>query len=137
MLCPVSRIYISSYSCGRGNPSQSFDDLWSADVPRMDDVVGPCELFYRRGAQKTVRIGDYADPHSKCGSQGLTNFRTNSSFGCGGSGVFLSLGSLGLRRKFPTSNSLNPAASTSCRRNTSSIRCRVPDSEMPVPGRPE
>ena len=26
--------------------------------------------------------------------QGLTNFSTNSSFGCGGSGVFLSLGSL-------------------------------------------
>jgi hypothetical protein len=45
--------------------------------------------------------------------QGLTNFSTNSSFGCGGSGVFLSLGSLGLRRNFPSSASLKPAASTS------------------------
>ena len=44
---------------------------------------------------------------------GLTNFSTNSSFGCGGSGVFLSLGSLGLRRNFPSSTSLKPAASTS------------------------
>jgi hypothetical protein len=68
--------------------------------------------------------------------QGLTNFSTNSSFGCGGSGVFLSLGSLGLRRNFPSSTSLKPAASTSWRRKASSIRCRVPDSDMPVPGRP-
>src|SRR5690348_3376263 len=34
--------------------------------------------------------------------QRLTNFRTNSSFGGGGS-VFVSPGSLGLRRKFPSS----------------------------------
>src|SRR5215469_4023868 len=68
--------------------------------------------------------------------QGLTNFSTNSSFGCGGSGVFLSLGSLGLRRNLPSSASLKPAASTSWRRKASSIRCRVPDSDMPVPGRP-
>ena len=46
-------------------------------------------------------------------------------------------GSFGLRRKLPSSFSLNPAASTSCRRNASSMRCKVPDSEMPVPGRPE
>ena len=67
--------------------------------------------------------------------QGLTNFSTNSSFGCGGSGVFLSLGSLGLRRNLPSSTSLKPAASTSWRRKLSSIRCKVPDSDMPVPGR--
>src|SRR3954466_12278175 len=29
----------------------------------MDDVVGPCEMLYRLGAQKTVCIGDYPDPH--------------------------------------------------------------------------
>jgi hypothetical protein len=29
----------------------------------VDDMVGPCELLDRLGAQKTVRIGDYADPH--------------------------------------------------------------------------
>ena len=39
--------------------------------------------------------------------------------------------------KLPSSASLKPAASTSLRKNASSIRCRVPDSEMPVPGRPE
>src|SRR5207302_2046048 len=61
---------------------------------------------------------------------------TNSSFGCGGSGVFLSFGSLGLRRNLPSSTSLKPAASTSWRRKVSSIRCKVPDSDMPVPGRP-
>src|SRR5258706_573692 len=37
----------------------------------------------------------------------------------------------------PSAASLNPAASTSLRRKTSSTRWRVPDSEMPVPGRPE
>ena len=62
-LCPLACIYISSYSSGRGDPSQSFDHFWSADVPSVDDVVGPCELIYRLGAQKTVCIGDYADPH--------------------------------------------------------------------------
>src|SRR6516165_9581528 len=55
-------------------------------------------------------------------AQGLTNFSTNSSFGCGGSGVFLSFGSLGLRRKVPSPASLKPAASTSWRRKTSSLR---------------
>jgi len=55
-------------------------------------------------------------------AQGLTNFSTNSSFGCGGSGVFSSFGSLGLRRKVPSSASLKPAASTSWRRKTSSLR---------------
>ena len=54
--------------------------------------------------------------------QGLTNFSTNSSFGCGGSGVFLSRGSLGLRRNIPSAASLNPAASTSAFRNASSMR---------------
>src|SRR4051794_41797208 len=33
------------------------------------------------------------------GSQGLTNFRTNSSFGCGGGGVFFSFWSFLLPRK--------------------------------------
>ena len=41
----------------------ALDHLRSADVPGVDDVVGPCELVHRLGAQKTVRIGDYADPH--------------------------------------------------------------------------
>ena len=36
----------------------------------------------------------------------------------------------------PPPASLKPAASTSARRNDSSMRCSVPDSEMPVPGRP-
>ena len=68
--------------------------------------------------------------------QGLTNFRTNSSFGCGGSGSSRSRGSAGLRRKSPAAASRKPAASTSRRTSASSTRCSVPDSEMPVPARP-
>src|SRR5262249_40200840 len=57
--------------------------------------------------------GLHPKSRGRCRVQGLTNFSTNSSFGCGGSGVFLSRGSLGLRRKVASSKSLNPAASTS------------------------
>src|SRR6266704_6772357 len=67
----------------------------------------------------------------KATTHGLTNFSTNSSLGWGGSGVFLSRGSEGLRRKLPWAASLKPADSTSWRRNASSIRCSVPDSEIP------
>jgi hypothetical protein len=51
------------YGCGRGNPSQFFDYFRRANIPSVDDMVGPCELLDRLGAQKTVRVGDYADPH--------------------------------------------------------------------------
>src|SRR5262249_47273007 len=70
-------------------------------------------------------------------AHGLMNFRTNSSFGIGGSGVLRSRGSLGLRRKSPSAARRKPAASISRRTNASSTRWSVPDSEMPVPGRPE
>ena len=49
--CPLTCIYVSSYRCSRGNPSQSFDYFWTADVPSVDDVVGPSELLDRLGAQ--------------------------------------------------------------------------------------
>ena len=49
-LCPLACIYVSSYSSGRSNPSQSVDHFWSADVPSVDDVVGPCEMLYCLGA---------------------------------------------------------------------------------------
>ncbi len=64
-----------------------------------------------------------------------TSARTRP-WACGGSGVFLSLGSLGLARKVPSAATLKPEASTSLIRNAFSMRCSVPDSEMPVPGRP-
>src|SRR5437764_11015152 len=63
VLCPLARIYVSSYSSSRSNPSQSVDHFWSADVPSVDDVIGPCEMLYRLGAQKAVCIGNNADPH--------------------------------------------------------------------------
>ena len=51
VLCPLARVYVSFYSCGRGDPSQSFNHFRSADIPGMDDVVRPRELLYRRGAE--------------------------------------------------------------------------------------
>src|SRR3954452_2098320 len=72
ILCPLACIYVSSYSSGRGDLSQPFDHFWSADVPSVDDVVGPCEMLYRLGAQKTMCIGDYADPrHCVCVTRGV------------------------------------------------------------------
>jgi hypothetical protein len=56
ILCPLACIYVSSYGSGRGDLSQPFDYFWSADVSSVDDVVGPCELIYRVGAQKTMMM---------------------------------------------------------------------------------
>jgi hypothetical protein len=50
VLCPRACIYVSAYGRGRGNPSQPFDYFRGADIPGVDDVVRPCELFYNRGA---------------------------------------------------------------------------------------
>ena len=55
--------------------------------------------------------------------QGLTNFSTNSSFGCAGSGTFRSRGSCGFRKKSPEATHLKPAASTSRRTKASSTQC--------------
>ena len=59
------------------------------------------------GASEPSEWASASRPPPGFNAQGLTNFSTNSSFGCGGSGVFLSLGSLGLRRKVPSSTSPN------------------------------
>jgi len=48
VLCPAY-IDVPSYSRSRGNPSESPDYFWSANVASMDDVVGPGEVLYRFG----------------------------------------------------------------------------------------
>ena len=63
LICPRACIYVSANGGGRSKLSQSVNDFWSADVAGVDDVIGSCELPDRFGAQKTVRVGDYADPH--------------------------------------------------------------------------
>jgi len=101
--------------------------------PVWPDLI--CDRHRTGRNRQTVQTA-LLPPIATCPAHGLTNLSTKPSIGCGGSGVFLSLGSFGLRKKLPSSISLNPAASTSCRRSASSMRCKVPDSEIPVPADP-
>ena len=36
VLRPLACIYVASYGCGRGNPSQSFDHFQRANIPSVD-----------------------------------------------------------------------------------------------------
>jgi hypothetical protein len=76
---PITSIDVSFDGCRPGDLSQPVDHFGSANVPGVNDVVGPCKLLDRLAAQQTVGIGDYADPHQGRHSA-LTNFGTNSSF---------------------------------------------------------
>ena len=106
--------------------------------PRERDGAASPALHHRPPLRRHARASESASPPARArqAGQGLTNFRTNSSLGFAGSGVLRSRGSCGLRRKSPSAARRKPAASTSRRRKASSMRCSVPASEMPVPGRP-
>ncbi len=58
---PCSLVDIAAHRSERRDIGQFFEDLWNADIPGMNDVLGSAQRFQRFGSQQPVSVRDDAD----------------------------------------------------------------------------
>src|SRR5215469_5952413 len=58
---PRGSVDIATHGSDRGDLSQFFQDFWTADVSRMQDMRRPTQSLERLGPQQSVSIGNNAE----------------------------------------------------------------------------
>jgi hypothetical protein len=66
-LCPGVSVDIAADCGDRGDGCERLENVWSADVARMNDAVGAAESFKSFGSQKAVSVGDQTDGGGSAG----------------------------------------------------------------------
>ena len=64
---PWRRVDVAAHGHGRRDRAQPVEDLWSADIARVDDVVRSLQRRQCLRAQQTVGVGDHADAEPASG----------------------------------------------------------------------
>jgi hypothetical protein len=67
---PRRRVVVAADNRQRGNGRQALENRRTADIARVDDMVGPGKKVERFGPQQAVRVGNQADPHRFSGDGG-------------------------------------------------------------------